>query len=105
MKALLLIMVCVGLLQAEPFIQQEDKQKHIVGTALIGATATGLARYYGSSKIEAFAIGVASSLLIGVAKEFSDGHGYGTEDVKDVYADTIGGLVGSAISAQFSWEF
>lgn len=80
----------------------DDKQKHFVASATIGATASGIARHYASNGWEAFAIGVASSLLIGIAKERIDGSGYGSEDIHDVYADTLGAVIGSAI---ISWRF
>jgi uncharacterized protein YfiM (DUF2279 family) len=105
MKTILTILLVTLSLSAEPLYLQEDKQKHIVGSMAISATATGLARHYGSNKIESFAIGVATALLVGIAKERYDGAGHGTQDVQDIYADGIGGVVGSAISAQFTWEF
>lgn len=104
MKTFLILLIALSL-SAESLYLQDDKQKHLVGSMAIGGVATGLARHYGSNKFEAFAIGVATSLLIGIAKEKYDGAGHGTADINDVYADTIGGVVGSAISTQFTWEF
>lgn len=104
MKILLALLLSLSL-YAEPLYKQEDKQKHFIGSMAIGGAATGIARYYGSSRIESFFIGVATSLLVGIAKEAVDGRGHGTEDVNDVYADTLGGIVGSVVSAQFSWRF
>jgi len=105
MMKLILALLLSALLYAEPMYQQEDKQKHMIGSMAIGATATGIARHYGSSKFEAVAIGIASALLVGIAKEAIDGRGYGTEDVGDVYADTLGAVSGSLLSAQFNWRF
>lgn len=93
------------MLSAEPMYLQDDKQKHFVGSAAIGATASGLARHYGSNKVEAVFVGIATALLVGIAKEAVDGKGYGTEDIGDVYADTIGAVSGSIISAQYEWRF
>ena len=93
------------MLSAEPMYLQDDKQKHFVGSAVIGATASGLAKHYGSNKFEAVFIGIGTALLIGIAKEAIDGKGYGTEDVGDVYADTLGAVSGSLISAQYEWRF
>jgi len=104
MKALLLLLMAV-MLSAEPMYLQDDKQKHFVGSAVIGATASGLAKHYGSNKFEAVFIGIGTALLIGIAKEAIDGKGYGTEDVGDVYADTLGAVSGSLISAQYEWRF
>ena len=104
MKILLTLLFALSL-NAEYLYMQEDKQKHIVGLMAISGVATGIARYYGSSKFEAVAIGIASALLVGITKEAIDGKGYGTEDVGDVYADTIGAVSGSLISAQFNWRF
>lgn len=103
MKILLSLLLSLSL-YAEPLYLQEDKQKHFVGSIAVGGVATGIARYYGSSKFEAMAIGIASALLVGIAKEKWDGSWHGTEDVKDVYADTAGAIVGAGISAQFTWK-
>lgn len=104
MKALLILMIA-GLLFAEPTYLQSDKQKHFIGSAAIGGVATGLARHYGSNKVEAILIGIGTALLIGIAKEAIDGKGYGTEDIGDVYADTLGAVSGSVISTKFEWRF
>jgi VanZ family protein len=104
MKMIIALLIAMSL-NADTFFEQEDKQKHIVGTAVISATATGLARRYGSNKFEAIAIGISTGLLVGIVKEAIDGRGYGTEDVGDVYADTLGSIGGSIIAAQFKWEF
>lgn len=104
MKALLILLASV-LLFADPTYLQSDKQKHFIGSAVIGATASGLARHYGSNKIEAMFIGIGTALLIGIAKEAIDGKGYGTEDIGDVYADTLGAVSGSVISTKFEWRF
>jgi VanZ family protein len=105
LKSTILLIAFSSSLSADTFFQQEDKQKHIIGSIAIGGVATGLARHYGSNKFEAIAIGIASALLVGIAKEAIDGKGYGTEDVNDVYADTIGAVSGSLLSAQFNWKF
>ena len=104
MKMILALLIAMSL-SADTFFQQEDKQKHIIGSMAIGGVATGLARHYGSNKFEAVCIGVASALLVGIAKEAVDGKGYGTEDVGDIYADTLGAITGSMISTQFNWRF
>lgn len=104
MKTLLLLLVACSL-YAETMYLQEDKQKHFIGSAMIANVSSGLAKYYGSSTFEAIAIGVASALLVGIAKEAIDGKGYGSEDVNDVYADTLGALGGSVVSTQFNWRF
>jgi VanZ family protein len=104
MKLVLALLITLSL-SAEEFYLQPDKQKHFVGSMAIGGVATGIAMYYGSNKFEAVAIGIASALLIGIAKEAIDGRGYGTEDIGDVYADTIGAVSGSIISTQFNWRF
>ena len=104
MKILLALLITLSL-GAEELYLQPDKQKHFMGSMAIGGVATGLARHYGSNKFEAFAIGMASALLVGIAKEKWDGAGHGTEDVNDIYFDTLGGVVGSAISTKFAWEF
>ena len=104
MKILLTLLFALSL-SATPLYMQDDKQKHILGSMAIGTTATGLAKHYGSNTLEAIMIGVATSVLVGVAKEAIDGQGHGTADINDIYADTLGGIAGSVISAQFSWKF
>jgi VanZ family protein len=105
LKSTIVLIAFSSSLSADTFFQQDDKQKHIIGSMAIGGVATGLARHYGSNKFEAIAIGIASALLVGIAKEAIDGKGYGTEDVNDIYADTIGAVSGSLLSAQFNWKF
>ena len=84
---------------------EEDKVKHFAGSFAIAGASSGIARYYGSSYIESVAIGIATSVLVGIAKERIDGNGHGSEDINDVYADTLGGAVGSVIGASFNWRF
>jgi VanZ family protein len=105
LKSTIVLIAFSSSLTADTFFQQEDKQKHIMGSIAIGGVATGLARHYGSNKFEAVCIGIATALLVGIAKEAIDGKGYGTEDVGDVYADTLGAITGSMISTQFNWRF
>ena len=104
MKLIILLFITLSL-NAEEFYLQPDKQKHFIGSMAIGGVATGIARHYGSNKLEAMLIGIGSALLVGIAKEAIDGKGYGTEDIGDVYADTLGSIAGSVISTSFSWEF
>jgi uncharacterized protein YfiM (DUF2279 family) len=102
------IMILTGfssLFANNSFFQQKDKQKHIAATAVISGAATILARYYGANIFEAFAIGVMFGLLIGITKEKWDSLGHGTEDIQDIYADTIGSVLGAIISALFSFKF
>lgn len=87
------------------FYEQNDKQKHIAGSAVIGMTAAGIARHYECSKLESFLIGVGSAVIIGWVKEVADGHGLGHRDIDDIDADMVGGIAGSAVSSQFSWKF
>lgn len=105
LNKVIVIVTLVLSLNAEEFYLQDDKQKHFIGSIAIGGVATGIARYYGSNKLESIAIGIGTSLLVGIAKEAIDGKGYGTEDIGDVYADTLGAVSGSIISTQFNWRF
>jgi len=100
MKALLLLIMAV-MLSAEPMYSQEDKQKHFVGSAVIGASVTGLAKYYGHSKLESMMIGTATALLVGIVKETCDP----VMDANDMGANMMGAIGGSVLSAQFSWRF
>ena len=105
LNKVIVIATLVLSLNAEEFYLQPDKQKHFIGSMAIGSVATGIARYYGSNKVEAMVIGIGSALLVGVLKEAVDGKGYGTEDIGDVYADTLGSIAGSVIATNFSWKF
>lgn len=81
---------------------EQDKVKHFAGSMAIAAVGSGLAKHYGSSPLEAWFIGFGSSIIVGIAKERIDGGGYGSEDIHDVYADTLGASLGATL---FSWEF
>lgn len=104
-KVKILLIIIASSLYADPFFQQDDKQKHIVGSMAISGTATGIARHYGCTPMESFLIGVGTAMIVGIAKEEWDGQGYGTKDYNDLKADAIGAIGGSLISAQFSWKF
>ena len=86
---------------------QTDKRKHLGASAVIATTFTALAKNNGSSNIESFFIGIGSTLLIGIAKEYLDGKNplHHTEDVNDMYTDTIGAVLGSTLAVSFSWKF
>ena len=105
-KILLGVLLAFSLLFSKDF-WKEDKQKHFAMSATMASVSTGLARHYGSNKFESFWIGLGSSLVIGVLKEYADGKNplQHTEDVKDVYADAIGATAGALFSAQFTWKF
>jgi len=110
MRALILLSLMILSLNANEFLtsefwDEEDKQKHFTGSVAIGVVTTGLARHYGSSKIESFFIGVGSTIMIGWLKEVSDGNGNGTKDINDLDADMLGAVTGSVISTQFNWRF
>lgn len=106
---LLLMTLSVFTMATTDFTQSEfwkqDKQKHFAYSAGIAATATAISKSYGSNKFEAFWIGLGSSIMVGIAKEVIDGHGYGSEDIGDVYADFLGASTGALISTQFEWKF
>lgn len=104
MKILSLLLLTLSLSAGE-FYLQDDKQKHFIGCMAIAGFSSAIAKNYGSNKLEAMFIGIGTALLVGIAKEAIDGRGYGTEDVGDVYADTLGSITGSIISTQFNWRF
>ena len=111
MKVFLLILFLSVRLLAKDILDvdfwQTDKQKHLAASAVIATTFTGIAKNNGSSNIESFFIGVGSTLLIGIAKEYFDGKNplHHTEDVNDMYADTMGAVLGSTLAVSFSWKF
>lgn len=98
MKGLALVV----LLAISAIAFEQDKVKHFAGSMAIASVGSGLAKHYGSSPLEAWFIGFGSSIIVGIAKERIDGGGYGSEDVNDVYADTLGASFGATL---FSLEF
>jgi uncharacterized protein YfiM (DUF2279 family) len=110
MKMLILLISMMISLSANEFLTndfwyKEDKQKHFLGSASIAVATTGLARHYGSNKVESFLIGVGSTIIVGWLKEVSDGQGHGSKDINDIDADMLGAVTGSMISTQFKWRF
>lgn len=110
MKKLIIASIIASSLSANDFMdssfwQEEDKQKHYTYSVAMSATATAVARSYGSSKIEAFFIGLGTSVLVGWAKEARDGRGYGHKSMEDMDADVLGSFSGAFASTQFSWKF
>ena len=77
----------------EPFLQQDDKKKHIAVCAAISAT-TSLIAYekYSFTKYEAMFIGFVAGMVVGVGKEISDDN----FDNQDIKADIIGSAIGTA---------
>ena len=109
-KLFLIILLTSSLFSQDVFNKdfwKQDKQKHFVGSALIAGTATTLARHYGSNKLEAFFIGLGSSLAIGVLKEYSDSKNQlkHSEDIDDIYADFGGAVIGPVLVISLEWEF
>lgn len=84
---------------------RQDKQKHFICSGGIAGACTVIARHYGSTEFAAFWAGFGASITIGIMKEFLDGHGNGSEDIDDVYADFLGASTGALISTQFEWQF
>ena len=101
MKKLILLM----LLSLSANASFNDKQKHILATTAISATATAYARYQGATPLEAWFVGVGSGLLVGIAKEYYDKNHSGVEDMEDIYADTKGAILGSILAFSFEYKF
>ena len=98
MKKLLTIFMLVSslLLSEESFFKQDDKQTHMQVTAVIGFVASNIAYDVGYTEAEAFWIGVASALAIGLGKELLDSQSDGNKfDGEDMLANGIGGAIGS----------
>lgn len=80
-------------------MMQRDKQLHFLLSAVIaGVVTTGLMSY-GVFVIWAIMIGYSISITIGIIKELRDSLGYGSEDIKDIYADMLGSISGSILCA------
>jgi uncharacterized protein YfiM (DUF2279 family) len=86
---------------------EQDKKLHFLTVGAISGISSSIAKSYGSTKLESFFIGVATGMLIGIAKEYYDGKHQNehTEDINDMYADTIGSITGSLIGMNFSIKF
>ena len=70
---------------------EKDKKLHLISAFIIGLTTSYL--------LKDFLAGIGLSLLVGIGKEFYDklhpkAH---TEDIKDVYYDTIGAIIGASM--------
>ena len=83
----------------------KDDTKHFYAGSLISGVSGSAAYELGARPFHAACIGFGLGTLAGIAKEAIDGRGYGTEDVNDIYADTLGGITGSIISTQLNWRF
>jgi uncharacterized protein YfiM (DUF2279 family) len=97
----ILLMALLGIISlpvnAKPFLQQQDKQKHIVGTALIVGISYTITHDLNKSII----IGAG----VGIAKELHDsrngGSGFSTQDLA---ADAIGLGLGT-IGIKYIYKF
>jgi uncharacterized protein YfiM (DUF2279 family) len=108
MKAILIaIALSVGLFAETDFFNQKDKQEHIaVSTAISLTTALVANEYLHTSKLESALIGISTTLLIGIGKEYYDGRNpLAHEDIEDVYADTIGSLGGALLFYTYTYTF
>lgn len=96
-----------GLLARGIYNQQQDKVLHAIAGNLVAASAAVVA-YYGFdvSKNEAFWIGLASGVLVGLLKEVYDSQHRDrhTVDGQDAIATGVGGLAG-ALLIRLKFEF
>lgn len=99
---LILLLLLPGLAWAkqDPWLGP-DKFQHFGVSALIGATATGIARQHQSTGCDAPWIGVSVVMLIGAAKETRDLlWDHKIWSYKDMVWNLAGGLAGSFLMAR-----
>lgn len=79
---------------------QKDKERHflvghVIGNVTSGAMQIILPKYVENRKLLSTLTGFGASVLIGLAKEYRDGKGYGHADATDAIATSLGGICGS----------
>jgi uncharacterized protein YfiM (DUF2279 family) len=85
---------------------KHDKSKHAFVGAIISALGTGFGtEVLGRSRLESALLGVVTSAVVGVAKEFWDSKGSGTVERNDALATAFGGVFGAGAGLTFSIQF
>lgn len=98
MKILILVLILSkGLLANDNFFNQNDKQGHIAISAMTASISSLIYSKNGYSERTSFWLGLATSMLVGVAKEVYDQNNGGKFDMKDILADGIGASLGSFV--------
>ena len=89
------------------FLQQEDKQKHMIVGAGIGLIVAPIVKKeFNLTETEAYWVGVTASLLAGLGKELYDSRDGGTGfDTQDLFATGLGGAVGASPILFFEYKF
>ena len=75
-----------------------DKALHLGVSVGLAAGATAVTAAWIEDPLERAAIGVVSSLSLGVAKELFDGLGLGEASFRDLTWDLIGSVVGASLA-------
>ena len=106
MKKLILTLLLTTSMLSANFFKEQDKQAHMAVTTLVGAVGHLMAKKHGYTDQEAFWVGVASALVVGVVKEAYDSREGGTGfSGMDMVANGIGGAVGSGTIYLFEYKF
>jgi len=75
-----------------------DKALHLGVSVGLAASATAVTAAWIEDPLERAAIGVVSSLTLGVAKELFDGLGLGEASFRDLTWDLIGSVIGASLA-------
>lgn len=93
----MIVLLLATQLQAGNIFDEEDKVAHMTVSAMVASISTVLAREYGLTPTQGFAIGLGSALVVGAIKEASDKNKGGEFSGSDMMANFLGGLAGTSI--------
>ncbi len=93
----LLLLVLVALPARADTWWGPDKALHLGVSIGLAAGATAVTAAWIEDPLERAAIGVVSSLTLGVAKELVDGLGLGAASFRDLTWDLIGSVIGASL--------
>jgi len=92
-KIILIVSVIYSYAFSSNLLYEKDKQLHYASSFAIAYYASSC--LYKDDKFKSFLFGIGASVIIGWAKEYVDGKGYGTKDIEDIDADMFGALSGA----------
>ena len=109
-KFFLILLFCSYIFALD--LTQNDKQKHIVATAVISALSDEIyCHYYRSkynlapSKTKRYLVSISSGIIAGFLKEMYDKSQKDNRfDYKDLQADIIGSILGSVLKIKIKWQ-
>jgi putative lipoprotein len=94
---LFLLLLAAGPVRADTW-WGTDKALHLSVSIGLAAGATAVTAAWIEGPLERAAIGIVSSLTLGVAKELADGLGLGEASFRDLTWDLIGSVIGASLA-------